>query len=236
MNIKAVTFDFWNTLAEDSEPVKVREISAGRMIQILKEEGHKVSPEQMHDAFAKAREVCYRYQEDMGLDFTPEEQVEWIVNYLNISVNRETLPLLINGYTTSLLDIPPRFYSGVKDILLRLKAGYKLAIICNTGRTPGWVLKELLAREGIKGLFDITVFSNEVGIAKPNPKIFELVAQKIVVKPENVLHVGDDPRTDIHGAVQAGFKTAWFNPNGIAKQVCCDIELGCLEELTEILC
>lgn len=235
MDIKAVTFDFWNTLAQDSEPVKVRELSAGRMIQVLKKEGYTFRPEQMHNAFAKAREVCYRYQEDMGLDFTPEEQVEWILNYLNIEVSRGTNSLLVNGYTTSLLDMPPRFYNGVKDILARLKTRYKLAIICNTGRTPGWVIKELLAREGMERLFDVTIFSNEIGIAKPNPKIFELTAQKMAVKPENALHVGDDPHTDMHGAVQAGFKTAWFNPGKIDKQVYCDIELACLEELAEFL-
>jgi putative hydrolase of the HAD superfamily len=233
LEIKAITFDFWNTLAVDREPLKVRQIAADRMVEEIRNTGFEIDRERMLEAFSRAREVCYEYQEDMGMDFTPEEQVEWILNYLNLKVAPGMLPPLIKHYTTSLLDIPPVFTPRINEILGELKTLYKLAIICNTGRTPGWVIRRILQFEGLDGFFDVTIFSNEVGIAKPNPKIFTIAAGKLEVLPKYILHVGDDTHTDIYGASRAGFRTAWYNTKKLGKSVECDVEIGHLSEILQ---
>lgn len=52
-------------------------------------------------------------------------------------------------------------------------------------------------------------FSNQVAAEKPNPTIFLKACELLEVKPEDVVHVGDDRRNDIWGARDAGCD-AWL--------------------------
>ncbi len=79
-----------------------------------------------------------------------------------------------------------------------------LALICNTGRTPGSTARVILERLGLKKtLFPLAFFSNEVGgVAKPHPKIFrQALAALGGVQPQEAAHIGDDARTDVKGAL-----------------------------------
>jgi putative hydrolase of the HAD superfamily len=48
-------------------------------------------------------------------------------------------------------------------------------------------------------------------VAKPDPRIFLVAAERLGVLPEQILHVGDDPAMDMAGARDAGLRTAWIN-------------------------
>ena len=54
----------------------------------------------------------------------------------------------------------------------------------------------------------------EFGAAKPEPAIFHEACRRLGVAPEHVLHVGDDPLLDVHGARGAGLPSAWLNRHG----------------------
>lgn len=234
MNIRAITFDFWKTLAVDSEPVKVRESSAHRMISLLKRENIFIDCEDIMIAFAECRELCYRHQEDRGIDFTPKEQLDWIIDRLEIKPSSDTWNGLFDAYTTSLLDFPPSFAKGLGEVLMALKKDYKLAIISNTGRTPGWVVRCVLTDFNLKQYFDVLVFSNEIGVAKPNPYIFQITSRILREQPENILHIGDHLHTDVAGALGAGFKAGWYNPEGMDIEIEADFTLKDFSELLKI--
>lgn len=234
LDIRALTFDFWNTLAIDSKPAMVRELAAERMTTELKKAGIEISNEDMFIAFAECRSICYSYQEDKEIDFVPKEQLDWILKYFKIEAPQDMWNRLFIHYTTSLFDIPPTFTEGLAGVLEKLKQSYKLAVICNTGRTPGWVVRKILKDYLLEQYFDALVFSNETGIAKPNPAIFEITARLLNTKPPLIMHVGDDPTTDVGGALRAGFRVGWYNPIGIEKDVECDIIIESLDELLEI--
>ena len=225
MIIEAITFDFWNTLANDSAPVKVREMSAMRMVKLLKEEGFTVERGNMLEAFAECRQLCYFYQEEKGIDYTPKEQLDWIMDRFEIKPGPTLWNGLFDAYTTTLLDVPPVFVGGLEGILKELAERFKLAIICNTGRTPGWVVRKLLHDHGLEHYFNALIFSNEVGVAKPNPYIFEIAARMLEVNPSSILHIGDHILTDVAGATWAGFRAGWYNPSRVDKEVECDIIL-----------
>jgi putative hydrolase of the HAD superfamily len=59
---------------------------------------------------------------------------------------------------------------------------------------------------GIADYFDLMLFSDEVGIRKPNLKIFQIATQKLQTKPCSIVHVGDNLKSDVWGAKEAGFK------------------------------
>ena len=93
-------------------------------------------------------------------------------------------------------------------------AGYHLAVICNTGMAGGRVLREVLRRHGLLDFFEVTVFSNEFGIAKPHPSIFQhTLAALGGIAPAQALHVGDLEELDVEGARRAGVFSARYVPD-----------------------
>ncbi|WP_155591335.1 HAD family hydrolase [Lysinibacillus cavernae] len=61
--------------------------------------------------------------------------------------------------------------------------------------------------------FDFIFISEEVGYSKPDKRIFELALNKLNVRPEDALFVGDDLEKDIAGCQHAKIKGIWFNPH-----------------------
>jgi FMN phosphatase YigB (HAD superfamily) len=57
------------------------------------------------------------------------------------------------------------------------------------------------------------IFSNEVGIRKPGRKIFFLAAQALERKPREILHIGDNLKSDVWGAKNAGFNAIYLSGN-----------------------
>lgn len=94
---------------------------------------------------------------------------------------------------------------GARELLEYLKTmGFKTGIVANIwsgGMNP------VLERLGIDGFFDTTVASIDVGFQKPDPKIFNLALEHLRLIPEQVIMVGDNPRTDIQAARDLGMIT-----------------------------
>ena len=82
----------------------------------------------------------------------------------------------------------------------------------NTGRTPGWVLREVLTRYGLTERFDVLVFSDEHGACKPLPSIFETLLRGLGAAPAEAVFVGDNAYADVWGAQQAGMRAVLFDP------------------------
>ncbi|KAG6769110.1 hypothetical protein POTOM_024726 [Populus tomentosa] len=85
------------------------------------------------------------------------------------------------------------------------KAGVKLAVVSNFDTR----LRPLLRALNCDHWFDAVAVSAEVAAEKPNPTIFLKACELLEVKPEDVVHVGDDRRNDIWGARDAGCD-AWL--------------------------
>jgi len=90
------------------------------------------------------------------------------------------------------------------ETLGRLKKNYKLVLLSNTSKEEG---REAIAGLDIEKYFDNVIFSCEIGLAKPNPKIFQLIIESMNVKPEEIVMIGDNLEMDIVPARMLGFKT-----------------------------
>lgn len=71
---------------------------------------------------------------------------------------------------------------------------------------------------GIKDLCDVVLGSEAAGALKPSPVPFLKLAEKLGVKPEQILYVGNNHKYDILGAKNTGMKTAWIKVPGIFKK------------------
>jgi putative hydrolase of the HAD superfamily len=100
-------------------------------------------------------------------------------------------------------------WPGVADLLTDLRqAGSKLAILTNGLHETH---REKIALLGVEPLVDGIYISDEIGMAKPDPKVFELVCRELGVEPANATMVGDRYSRDISGALAVGMKTIFLD-------------------------
>ncbi|MEM7353494.1 MAG: YjjG family noncanonical pyrimidine nucleotidase [Acidobacteriota bacterium] len=106
---------------------------------------------------------------------------------------------------TDLLDDAERI---VRDLLGRVG----LVLVTNGLKN---VQRPRIAASTLSDCFDHIVISEEVGYAKPDPRIFD-VAFEHMDQParDRVLIVGDSLTSDIRGGLDYGIDTCWFNPRG----------------------
>jgi putative hydrolase of the HAD superfamily len=91
-------------------------------------------------------------------------------------------------------------YPEVLEVLETLSAGFELSVVSNfDGR-----LRMILEQLGVSNFFKHVFLSSEVGADKPNPEIFQRAVSIVRLRPNEVLHVGDDPERDWKAAAEAG--------------------------------
>lgn len=115
------------------------------------------------------------------------------------------------------------YYAHIRDyaqvdtrtltVLQKLKTqGVKMAIVTNI--TPELLehQKKKVAQLGIAQYFDAIVYSAELGVHKPDRRIFDHAAALLGVENAHCVFVGDDPASDIAGALNAGMEAVWLDP------------------------
>jgi putative hydrolase of the HAD superfamily len=95
------------------------------------------------------------------------------------------------------------FFEDVRPALERLRGRYRLFALSNGNADLG--------RCGIGGLFEGHITAIAAGHAKPDARIFSHLLRSAGVDASQVLHIGDDPHADVHGARAAGIQAVWLN-------------------------
>ena len=100
------------------------------------------------------------------------------------------------------------------EVLTQLKEKYKLAIITNVRPTTTVErIHEILKEAELLDFFDEIIVSSGVGYDKPAEQIFKLALEKLNVKPEEAIMVGNTISTDIFGGNRIGMKTVLIQPS-----------------------
>ena len=92
--------------------------------------------------------------------------------------------------------------------------GLRLALLSNNDSRVRNVLDDL----GLSSCFDDLLLSSELGLEKPDAAIFRKAEEVLAVDPSEALHLGDSLKADVEGALFAGWRAAWFSPNGKAQE------------------
>jgi putative hydrolase of the HAD superfamily len=93
-------------------------------------------------------------------------------------------------------------------------SGIKTGLVANSWPDPARLLRADAEAGGLAPLLDVMVFSEELGVSKPQPEIFLHALEALGVEPERALYVGDRLGTDVQGAANVGMTTVqalWFN-------------------------
>ena len=98
-------------------------------------------------------------------------------------------------------------FPGVDRLLADLKGQYRLGLLTNGQSRMQW---EKIHALGFDETFDVILVAGEIGLYKPDTRIFARLLHELGVRARAALFVGDSYDTDIVGAGNAGMRTAWI--------------------------
>jgi putative hydrolase of the HAD superfamily len=235
--LRAVTFDFWSTLFVDTRGRDREKLRGATLGDALRAAGRQVSDHQLADGLSAA----WDHFDFVWLNEhrTPPcaELVDAILAHLGARLPPEQFEQLVERFEQLVLELPPEPMPGAVYTMPQLAERYRLAVICDTGYSPGSVLRQLLDRHDLLGYFAYTFFSNEHGMSKPDPRAFLHVLEELDVRPTEAAHVGDIQRTDVAGAQAAGMAAVHFvgANNADVRRSTADIIVNHFEELPQAL-
>jgi HAD superfamily hydrolase (TIGR01549 family) len=211
LGIKAISFDFWNTLfTEQPGGFALYQDNRRRLLRRALCEMGDFTDRQLDEACELEGESHYRTWCDEHRTVGALQRLDEIMRHLGVALPDAVTTDMAIAFEEGILVHPPVLIPGVAETLSHLAGRYRLGIISDVGFSPGRVLRRVLEREGILDLFDSLVFSDEAGRAKPHADVFEQTALKLEAVPPEMVHVGDLERTDIVGAKKAGYYAIRF--------------------------
>ena len=195
----AVTYDFWNTLvAETTDSLDRRR---ALWTKVLFENGFEVTQQQLDEAFAQGWnhfDTNWRNNVQSSIDGV----VNAAISKLPIEISLHTKTQLTDAYLAASESTPRNLLPNVTQTLERLKEmDLRLGVICDVGTIPSSRLQAWLTDLNVHEFFDYFGFSDDIGVYKPDPKIFnETLAGLDISDSSQCIHVGDLKRTDVAGA------------------------------------
>ena len=211
----AVTFDFWETLVGDTPEDLAR--ASERRVQSLEAVLAAAGCARPRAAIEDAHERCWTVMTERfwTTDREPsaDDQVRLFFDCLESGLcerlDGASFTRAVEAYGLPAFEFPPDRCRAPRRPAGSTR-GLRLGIVSNTGRTPGVVLRRILARHDMLRYFDAGAisYSDEVGFRKPDPRIFARSLQALGVEPGRALHIGDNPHADVLGARKVGMRTA----------------------------
>ncbi|MEM3697039.1 MAG: HAD family hydrolase [Candidatus Bathyarchaeia archaeon] len=231
-HIKAVIFDFIGTLTN----VKNYNLENSKMKlhKALVDAGFNITTESFLEAYTQAHEKYRVIRYEKLVEVTNAVWISEALNNLGFKASLEdvriktAVNIFFEDYLNS-LELRP----CAKRLLEKASTEYKLGVISNFTYAP--VIYAGLRKLGINHFFNVVLVSEDVGWRKPHIKIFQEALQRLKVKAEEAVYVGDSPAEDIAGAKKAGMKTIFVpsqfyslkelkknqqKPDFIVKNVC----------------
>jgi FMN phosphatase YigB (HAD superfamily) len=202
--LKAVTFDFWNTLiGADDAGIRDRRLTG--WLGLLAGEGFELDGDVVRSAMRHAGQQFDRNWK-ANQYYGAEAAVADMVDHLGIDASPALRAEMLSSITDPDPAHDPQPTPNIEAALDGLRsAGVRIGIICDVGLSPSTTLRRFLTGHGLIGYFDHWSFSDEVGTFKPDPAIFDHALSGLGgIDPSDAAHVGDLRRTDIAGAQGRG--------------------------------
>lgn len=128
-------------------------------------------------------------------------------NFFDLIYSTEKIDEIADAYIQE-LPFDNHLFEGAVEILDYLILKYKLHIITNGFEE---VQHKKLKNSGIDHYFSTVTTSEEVGLKKPNPKVFLTALNKANSFPTQSVMIGDSLEADILGANNIGMQTIFYN-------------------------
>lgn len=205
-DIDAVCFDCWGTLLVESNGDAIHRRRVEHVRDCAAEHGSPVTIQAARGALDRA----WHHHWNRWVGGEPSSAIDIAHHALSALEVDETGAAadLVDRLAATVGGDDVRAGPGARRTLENLsRAGLRLALVCDTGFTTGEGVRRLLDANGLLRWLEVQAFSDETGVAKPHPRIFQHALTAIGPEPQRAMHVGDLRRTDVAGARALGMKT-----------------------------
>ncbi len=220
--IKAIIFDLDNTLVDF---YRMKEEAVKYAIEAMVDAGLKIDKE-------KAYKKIFEIYEREGIEDQKVFDKFLTETYGNIDYKIHAAGIVAyrKAKNTALILFPHVHYTLIEI----LKRGLKLGVVTDAPRIQAWTR---LAQVGLHNFFDAVITFDDTGETKPSPKPFILALEKLKVKPEESIMVGDWPERDISGGAKIGMKTVFARYGDVfrTKNSGADFEIDDISEILDII-
>jgi putative hydrolase of the HAD superfamily len=211
VTIRAISFDFWGTLfTEQPGGYALYKQARLRLLEDALRGCGTFSSAQVEAAChveAQAHDEIWRNQHRT---LSAAERMGRVLAHLEARLPDDAMAAMVSAVEEGILERPPVLIEGARAAIDQLAGRYRLGIISDVGFSPGRILKQVLAANGLLDAFDSLVFSDEAGCSKPHRRVFEKTAERLAAAPDEIAHIGDLEFTDIVGAKRAGYTAIRF--------------------------
>jgi putative hydrolase of the HAD superfamily len=205
--IEAALFDLDDTLHDDT--LAYRRAARSVADEIAAERG--VSAQRLYDAYVAEAESFWKALSPatLGTPLVGIRAQMWLSALRTVGLNEQQLAercgTEYNRFRREYLVLWP----GVVELLTELRAaGCKLAMITNGFSETH---RDKIAALALEDAFDEIFIADEVGMVKPDPRLFRLAAERLGVEPARCAMIGDRYDRDVRGGHDAGMFTVWVN-------------------------
>jgi putative hydrolase of the HAD superfamily len=207
--LRAITFDYWDTLYDGAALPERATFRQTALRRLLVDIGHKIDDDaHFLELYRSSGVEADRWWREEHRGYTARDRISWMLERLSITRpdDCEHVARAVDAVDEALVTMPPPLLDGAAECIRAVADRYRLGIISDTGFASGHAQNRLLERDGIREYFATTVYSADLGHAKPRPEPFIAALKTLGVRPEEALHVGDNERTDVRGALAAGMR------------------------------
>ncbi len=216
--IQAITFDFWDTIAIDESDEPKRKAAGLPTKKVARETAFVSEVLAHHPELGQARAIAgwdhaqARFKHWWKVEHhTPDVATRLRAGFEHLGI--QTTPGfdgLVHTLERMEVEVSPDPIPGAVEAILGLSERWPLGIVSDAIVTPGTGLREILDSYGILHCFKHFVFSDEVGAAKPNPKVFYDAAAGLGADVTGIVHIGDREANDIVGPANANARSILF--------------------------
>jgi putative hydrolase of the HAD superfamily len=148
--------------------------------------------------------------------------------FLQLGIDPEKVPHQFEDDYVRITPTKKNLFAGTEKVLTYLQQKYTLHIISN-GFKESTLMKMSVC--DLNPYFSNVIISEDVGVNKPDKRIFEYALEKASASKEESIMIGDSLEADVRGALDFGMKAIYFNPLKAVKPEDVDWEIHRLEDL-----
>ncbi|MCK5669912.1 HAD family hydrolase [Candidatus Bathyarchaeota archaeon] len=205
--IKAFIFDYGGTLAQSNTRWG---IMSEKAVERLSMDGVDVTESDFQNAVMDTvewRRIIHRE----GKEVDSHEFFNHALGILGQTTGRDTTDEL-EMYVYESTDT--EWLADLDTLLASLSESHKIALLSNA-----WLEapRQILRDKGWGRWFDVMVCSYDIGIPKPDPRIFQHALNLLEIDASEAAMVGDSIKADIKGAINAGMEAIWVDNEGTGE-------------------
>ena len=236
---RAILFDLCDTLVHfDAERLPLIEVG-GQPTHSTAQAIHRALTARPHIPFdtfhacllAVTAEIAAARELD-DREVTSQERFQRVLTRLGAEASPAAADRLVAAHMTRLADalvLPPHHL----EVVASLGRTHRLGIVTNFDHAP--TVHDVLARDGLSRHFTVVVISGEVGWRKPHRILFDAAIERLGVRADEALFVGDTYELDVVGATAAGLAAAWYTRGRAADRETSHPVIADLADLNRLL-